>query len=63
MSLDVKWPFLLRPLFRGGEKFAFDLVYKKCVPGPTPTKLQFSIYNPLKTAFLAVAIVPVPFLF
>ena len=31
-------------------------------PSP-PTKQQFSIYNPIKTAFLAVVIAPAPFLF
>ena len=30
---------------------------------PPPTKQQFSSYNPIKTAFLAVFIVPAPFLF
>ena len=29
----------------------------------TPTKQQFSSYNPIKTAFLAVVIAPAPFLF
>ena len=28
-----------------------------------PTKQQFSSYNPIKTAFLAVVIAPAPFLF
>ena len=30
---------------------------------PPPTKQQFSSYNPIKTAFLAVAIAPAPSLF
>ena len=30
---------------------------------PCPTKQQFSSYNLIKTAFLAVAIAPAPFLF
>ena len=30
---------------------------------PPPNKQQFSSYNPIKTAFLAVFIVPAPFLF
>ena len=33
------------------------------VPPSPPTKQQFSIYNPIKTAFLAVVIAPAPFLF
>ena len=32
-------------------------------PPPTPTKQQFSSYNPIKTAFLAVVITLAPFLF
>ena len=29
----------------------------------SPSKKQFSCYNPIKTSFLAVVIAPVPFLF
>ena len=32
----------------------------KFYPPPPPTKQQFSSYNPIKTAFLAVGIVPAP---
>ena len=32
-------------------------------PPPTPTKQQFSSYNPITTAFLAVVITLAPFLF
>ena len=42
---------------------------KLSFPPPTPqksippTKQQFSSFNPIKTTFLAVVIVPAPFLF
>ena len=39
----------------------------RTIPPPSnvnpSTKQQFSSYNPIKTAFLAVVIVPAPFLF
>ena len=40
-------------------KFLFSAATKS----HTPTKQQFSSYNPIKTAFLAVVIAPAPFLF
>ena len=40
-------------------KFLFPAATKS----HTPTKQQFSSYNPIKTAFLAVVIAPAPFLF
>ena len=43
------------------QKFANSL-HQKSTPSPPP-KQQFSSYNPIKTAFLAVVNHPAPFLF
>ena len=54
-SLSTK--FLFPASF--STKFLFPATTKSHIP----TKQQFSSYNPLKTAFLAVVIAPDPFLF
>ena len=37
--------------------------HQKSTPNSPPPKQQFSSYNPIKTAFLAVVNAPAPFLF
>ena len=49
----------LPPVDSVSTKFLFSAATKS----HTPTKQQFSNYNPIKTAFLAVVIASAPFLF